>query len=542
MDTFQKDLRKVQKRDWQLWSLMIFLFLISTSFIVLIIFYSDLQDFYVEYIGTYTFNFLLVGFVGLSLLFLVYIVFKEISIKKLQKDIVGQRIISQVLKQRLTELPAVLELIRLVTSEMVLSDVLDTICSKALETLDADQASLFLYDPQVSKLRCVSMRGGKDDRISEALVEVGKSVAGWVVEHGRPLHLDENLNEEVFKDFVKKDKKITSSLCVPLMVKDQPRGVLNITLFDKKKKFTGSDLKLASVFAENAAIAIDKAGLYEKLKKQTKTLKSIITDLKSSQGRLGEEERLRALSNLARGMSHDFNNNLTAILSEIKLLATEIKEAAIPENAKQNLLKCLSRIEQLASHGAETAKHIQKFTRTYQAGSERDFEKLDINAIVQEVVGITRPKWKDEAELKGIRIEMETELTPLLNPVGNHSEIEELLSSMIFNSIDALPRGGKIRIATKMQDQVVEIRVIDNGVGMNEETKNRVFEPFFTTKKKEGEGIGLSLALGIISRHKGEIKVESELGQGTTFTITLPVSVQRKTEKKKEVEITSPVT
>ncbi len=538
MDTFQRDLKKVQKRYWQLFSLMTFLFLVLISFIVLIVFYSDVQETYAEHIDAYVFNFLLLGFVAICLLFLGYVVIKGTSIKKLQNDLVEQRIASQVLKRLLTELPAVLELTKLVTSETVLSNVLDTICSKALEALGGDQSSLFLYDPHINRLRCISVRGEKNDQVSKAVVEVGKGIAGWVVQHGKPLHLDEDLNESQFPDFIKKDKKITSALCLPLMVKNQPRGVLNITVFDKKKKFTESDLQLASIFAENAAIAINKAGLYEKMEKQAKTLKSVINELKATQDRLVEQETLRSLGNLASGMSHDFNNILTAILSKTQLLSSEMGEVAIPENTKQNLLKGLSRIQQLASHGAETANHIQKFTRTYKAGSEKDFEELDINAIVLEAVGITRPKWKDDPEFRGIRIEMETQLGELSNPMGDHAEVREVLTSMIFNSIDALTEGGKIGIITRMQDDEVEIKVIDNGAGMSAEIRNRVFEPFFTTKKEKGDGIGVSLAYGIISRHNGEITVESEPGQGTTFTITLPVPVPRKTERKKEAEVT----
>jgi len=95
MDTFQKEIKKIQKKDWQLWSLVIFLFLIFTSFIVLVIFYSDIQEMYAEQIDAFMFNFLLVGFVALSLLFLGYVVIKEISIKKLQRDLVEQSIASQ---------------------------------------------------------------------------------------------------------------------------------------------------------------------------------------------------------------------------------------------------------------------------------------------------------------------------------------------------------------------------------------------------------------------------------------------------------------
>ncbi len=532
MDTFEKELKKIQRRDWQIWILMLTLFLIFATFIVLVIFYSDLQPLYEKHINAYMFNLLLLGFVSLSLLFIGYVVLKEVATKKLQRDLMSERIASQVLERRLTELQAVFEVTTLVNSEMVLSGVLDTISSKALRALGGDQSSLFLYDPEIDKLRCVSAWGPKSHVVKSAVMEVGKSIAGWVMRHGKPLHLGEDLNESQFPDFIKKEKKISSSLCVPLMVKNRPKGVLNISLFDEKKKFSETDLKLFSIFAENAAISIEKAELYGKLKKKTETLKNTIHELKTAQDQLIQSEKLRALGNLASGMSHDFNNTLAAILGRTQLLLRQVGEVTIQKETKQNLLKRLRVIGQLASDGAETVKRIQKFARTHKTTAEKDFKRIDINAMVREAVEITKPKWRYEVKPKGIEIEIHTELGKLSSPKGDPTEIKEVLTNTISNSIDALPDGGKIEITTRMRDGKVEIKVMDNGLGMIEEIKNRVFEPFFTTKKEKGDGLGLSMAYGIISRHNGEITVESEPGEGTTFTITLPV-VDSETETKK---------
>ncbi|MFQ6032274.1 MAG: sensor histidine kinase, partial [Candidatus Zixiibacteriota bacterium] len=192
-----------------------------------------------------------------------------------------------------------------------------------------------------------------------------------------------------------------------------------------------------------------------------------------------------------------------------------------------DLLKWLKVIEQLANDGAQTVERMQKFSRIHRARSEKDFQELDINGIVQDVVEITRPKWKDEAELKGIKIEIETDLGELPKPIGNASEIKEVLTNLIFNSIEALPDGGKIMIKTKMQKNDVQISVTDNGLGMIEEVKKKVFEPFFTTKRDKRNGLGLSVAYGIITRHNGEITVESQPGEGTTFTIKLPAKQEK---------------
>jgi C4-dicarboxylate-specific signal transduction histidine kinase len=477
MDQLDKDLRKIQKRDWQVWVLMLTLLLVFTAFIVLVVFYSDLQKLYEEHIDAYMFNFLLLGFVALSLLFIGYVVLKEISIKRLQRVLVAERVSSQVLERRLAELKAVFEVTTLVNSEMELTGVLDTVSGEALRTLGGDQSSLFLYDSQIGKLRCVSAWGPQSEVVKNQEMEVGKSVAGWVMNHGKPLHLGEDLKESQFPGFIPKDRRISSSLCVPLMVKKKAKGVLNISLFDDRKKFTEADLKLVSIFAENAAISIEKAELYERLKKQTQTLRSTIDELKAAQDRLIQSGKLRALGNLASDMSHDFNNILAAVLGRTELLLRDVKTPVIPEETRQSLLRSLEVIEQLAGDGTRTVDRIQKFARTLKTSSERDFEELDLNGIVMEALSATRPEWKDGAERRGIHIEIQTELGDLLKPVGNATDTKDVLTNLIRNAIDALPDGGTIQITTAMRDDKVEIKVIDNGLGMSQEVKHRIFDP-----------------------------------------------------------------
>lgn len=498
---------------------MIFLFLIFASFIVLIVFYSDLQEIYADQIDAYMFNFLLVGFVSLSLLFLGYVVVKEISIKKLQRDLVGQKVASQVLGERLSELTALFEISNLVNSQLELSAILDIISSRALRCLGGDQSSLFLYDPNKDRLRCASVWGPESELVKNAEIEIGKSVAGWVMQHGKSLHLGEDLEAYHFSDFVEKQRKITSSLCVPLMVKKRPKGVLNVNLIGGDRKFSENDLKLVSIFAENAAIAIEKAELYEELSKKTETLEKTIQELKSTQEQLIQSEKLRALGDLASGVAHDFNNILAVILGRTQLLLRRVED--------QDLLKWLKVIEELATDGAKTVERMQKFTQMRRPGPESDFQDLDVNEIVRDVVEITRPRWKDEAELKGIRIQIETDLGNLSKPIGNASELKEVLTNMLLNSIEALPEGGRVVIKSSMRGNDVQISVNDNGIGMTEEEKKKLFEPFFTTKKDKRNGLGLSVAYGIITRHNGEITADSQLGEGTTFTIKLPAKQEK---------------
>jgi C4-dicarboxylate-specific signal transduction histidine kinase len=168
---------------------------------------------------------------------------------------------------------------------------------------------------------------------------------------------------------------------------------------DKKKEFSKSDLKLFSIFAENAAVSIEKAELYQELKTQTEILKNTVAELKSTQDRLARPRTLKALSNLTSGIAYDFDNTSTAILDMTQLLVREMERISIPEDTKKNVLKWSRIIDKLATNGAETAKNIQAFARTFQIGSEREGEDLDINAIVREAVEVSSPKVKEKVKL-----------------------------------------------------------------------------------------------------------------------------------------------
>jgi CheY-like chemotaxis protein len=106
---------------------------------------------------------------------------------------------------------------------------------------------------------------------------------------------------------------------------------------------------------------------------------------------------------------------------------------------------------------------------------------------------------------------------------GNASDLREALTNLILNAIDAMPRGGKLSLATRQEKEEVLVAVQDSGTGMSEEVRRRCFEPFFTTKGQAGTGLGLAMVHGIVRRHEGRIEVASQVGRGTTFTLHFPI-------------------
>ncbi len=251
-----------------------------------------------------------------------------------------------------------------------------------------------------------------------------------------------------------------------------------------------------------------------------------ITDKKRIEEQLLQSEKLRALGEMASGVAHDFNNALAAILGNAQLMLITVKDEELKES--------LRTIEKVAKDAAHTVRRLQEFTRKK---THQELYRLDVNSIIKDAIEITKPKWKDEAQARGIPIEIVMNFGEIPPVSGHASDLREVITNMIFNAIEAMPEGGKIEIRTFQQHQKVHIQISDTGIGMEEEVKKKLFEPFFTTKPFTNSGLGLSMSYGIIKRFGGDIEVESKVGWGTTFTISLPIQVEGKEEEVYPISI-----
>lgn len=184
----------------------------------------------------------------------------------------------------------------------------------------------------------------------------------------------------------------------------------------------------------------------------------------------------------------------------------------------------LAVIEKAAQDGRETVRRIQEFARTSQ---DRDFFPVDLSEILQDAIEMTRSYWDAEARRRNVQIRLETD-TPSVSPIlGKESELREVFTNLVLNAVDAMPRGGTLRVSCGEHGGVVRASVADSGVGMTEEIRRHLFDPFFTTKGQAGTGLGLSMVYGIIGRHDGEISVQTALGKGTKFVLEFPLAAER---------------
>jgi PAS domain S-box-containing protein len=251
-----------------------------------------------------------------------------------------------------------------------------------------------------------------------------------------------------------------------------------------------------------------------------------VTEKRRMEEQLLQAEKLRAVGEMASGIAHDFNNALAIILGNTQLLLFNAEAEELRETLKT--------IERVAQDSARTVRRLMEFTKK---GIQRELFGVDLNAVVGDAVEITKSKWKDEVQGKGVSIEFVLNLERIPPVAGIASELREVITNIIFNAMEAMPEGGELEIRTSLRKERVYLQISDTGIGMTEEVRRKVFEPFFTTKPFTNTGLGLSMSYGIIRRFGGEIEVESKLGKGTVFTIFLPIEA----EGKENVAVPSPI-
>jgi CheY-like chemotaxis protein/anti-sigma regulatory factor (Ser/Thr protein kinase) len=201
----------------------------------------------------------------------------------------------------------------------------------------------------------------------------------------------------------------------------------------------------------------------------------------------------------------------------------------------RELKKGLEIIEKASLDGAETVRRIQEFSR--RRADDKYFTNVDINELIEHALEFTKVRWKDEAESKGIKIQIKKEISSPATIIGSASELREVFTNLINNAIDAMPQGGKIRITTFKENSYIGIKIEDTGMGISEAISDRIFDPFFTTKGPQATGLGMSVSYGIITRHKGTISVDSQEGRGTAFTIKIPAKAVKEIKDEKTQEL-----
>ena len=306
---------------------------------------------------------------------------------------------------------------------------------------------------------------------------------------------------------------LRSVILAPLQVENQIVGVL-VLARAKLHGFSTGECEFVRQLSEHVALAAHHVQLYG-------ALQQAYDKLRQTQQAVMQHERLRAVGQMASGIAHDINNALSPVALYTQALLDG--ERNLSARARGYLETTQRAVEDVA----HTVARLRDFYRKREA--ETAHVPVELNTLVQHAIDLTRARWFDMSQQRGIVIEAKSDLATHLPAVmGTESEIREALVNLILNAVDAMPDGGTVTVRTKLAQnkeglRTARIEVADTGAGMSEETRRHCLEPFFTTKGERGTGLGLAMVYGIVQRHGAQVEIESELGKGTTVSIVFPL-------------------
>jgi len=294
--------------------------------------------------------------------------------------------------------------------------------------------------------------------------------------------------------------KLAAEISLPIISKDKLIGILNLGQKDDKTLYSNEDLEILATLANQAAIAIENARLYE--------------NLKQSQDTLRRADRLSSLGLLTAGLAHEIRNPLVAIRTFTQLLPERYDDAEFREGFQGLALKEVDRICGLIND-------LLSFARP----SKPNVAPENVNDVVENIARILETQAKEKSV--GIAREFGENLPKVWI---DREQMKQVFMNLILNAIQAMREGGSISISTRPVSRngaepsgdFVQVEIRDTGIGIPEENLQHIFDPFFTSKD-EGSGLGLAVSHQIVQEHGGFVTVESQIGKGTAFFVHVPV-------------------
>jgi signal transduction histidine kinase/ActR/RegA family two-component response regulator len=444
--------------------------------------------------------------------------------ESLRLEIAEKKSAEEKVQSQLGRLELLHRITRAISERQDLKSIFQVVIRTLEEHLPLDFSCVCLYEQGASTLNITSV-GVRSEALGmdltameSAQVEIGRNGLSRCV--GGELVYEPDISASEFLFFKRLvNGGLHSLVAAPLLVESKVFGVL-IAARRQPQSFSSGECEFLRQLSEHVALAAHQTQLYE-------ALHQAYEDLRQTQQAVMQQERLRALGQMASGIAHDINNAISPVALYTESLLES--EPGLSTRARQYLETIQHAIEDVA----QTVSRMKEFYR--QREPQLTLTPVQLNPLIQQVIDLSRARWSNMSQQSGVFIRMETELAPELPAIlGVESEIREALVNLVFNAVDAMPEGGTLTLRTKTAEgapasvagpaqRQVYVEVGDTGIGMDEDTRRRCLEPFFTTKGERGTGLGLAMVYGIVRRHNAEIEIESAVGEGTTIRFVFPV-------------------
>ena len=423
--------------------------------------------------------------------------------------------------------------------------VLDTLVELAARLCEADSASI--HRPVGGSYPYVASYGltrEYDEYMRERPLVPGRgTVLGRAITELKPIQIsDVAADPEYTLTEARKIGGFRTVLGVPLLREGVPIGIIMLTR-NMVRPFTDKQIELVSTFADQAAIAIENVRLFESVEARTRELAASLEELRTTQDRLVQTQKLASLGQLTAGIAHEiknplnFVNNFSGVSAElVDELQETLKDVSLNERRRGEITELMDtlrgNLEKVVQHGKRADAIVKNMLLHSREGSG-EHRLVDINALVEE--GLNLAYHGARAEKQGFNITVKKSFDPSAGQADVFpQDITRVLLNLISNGFYAATKrraetnGGDyeptLAAATKNRGDRVEITIRDNGTGIPADVKERMFNPFFTTKPAgEGTGLGLSISHDIVvKQHGGSIEVETQPGEFTEIRIVLP--------------------
>ncbi|MDY7033939.1 MAG: GAF domain-containing protein [Thermodesulfobacteriota bacterium] len=392
------------------------------------------------------------------------------------------------LKQKVEELSALFEIGKIITRTLNLQEVLESIVEKASSLMNTKVSSLMMVDAGGDELVIKAVHGGGEEYRLKPNLKVHESLIGQVLHTKKPLTVLDVREEKGYKHLeMAMNLGLCSLLSVPLTVKGRVIGVINTYTADRHK-FTRDEIRLLSSLADQSAIAIENARLYEQMMRL--------------EDRIRESEKLGVLGEMAIEVAHEIRNPLTIVKMLFHSLSIpDKKDAAVIESE-------LDRMNRIVTQFLDYAREEKPKRHEVNIG-----QLLDSTLLLVE----------HRLSQQRIRVNKSFQSLPTIN--GDPERITQLFLNILLNAIDAMGDGGQLQLSSETDEKLATVKIKDTGPGIPDSIRDKVFQAFVTTKEK-GLGLGLAIAQRIVQDHRGKIEMETGQNNGTTFTIHLPIKTE----------------
>ncbi|HID63484.1 MAG TPA: sensor histidine kinase [Anaerolineae bacterium] len=424
-----------------------------------------------------------------------------------QSDELQQQITA--LSRRQAELTALYEVGKELASTLDLNQLLELILDRAITLVQAERGFLVLWDEASRDFEIAVARQFEPHKRDDVEAEISRRLIQNVLSNREPVITINAQDDPRFKSSESiVTYSIRSVLAVPLIFKTDLIGAIYVDTRFGLRRFQDTDLALLDAMANQAAVAIHMARLYDNLQTRNEQLEAALAELKETQDELVRAERLSTVGKMASSIIHDIKSPLTVIKGYVTFLARD----DLPAEKRQ-------RIARTVINAIDTFTGMTQEILDYAHGeSTLILQPVNVKSFVESVCSFLKTNFA--------RKEIETQMALAFSDtlVMDAEKMRRAFYNIASNAYDAMEQGGTFTITSGLKDNYVEFHLKDTGPGIPEQIRDTLFEPFVSWGKEHGTGLGLAIARKIVEDHGGYIGVTSEAGQGADFIIRLPLT------------------